>query len=172
MIAPDPHEPTPELSNIDLPIALKKPTRSCTLHPISKFIIYKTLSPRFRTFVSNLDNTKIPRNIQEDLETPKWRESVMEEMRALEANETWDIMELPKGKKPAGCKWVYNVKYKTDGTVEGYKAHLVANGHTQTYGIDYTNICTGSKIEYDPCPIIISSKFRFSSKFRLATPTA
>lgn len=36
-----------------------------------------------------------------------------------------------------GCKWVSNVKYKFDRTLERYKARLVAKGFTQTYGVDY-----------------------------------
>ena len=36
-----------------------------------------------------------------------------------------------------GCKWVFSVKYKSDGSVEWYKERLVAKGFTQTYGIDY-----------------------------------
>ena len=62
----------------------------------------------------------------------------MEEIRALEKNGTWEVMNLPRGKKPMGCKWVFTMKYKADGTVEWYKAHLVAKGFTQTYDIDYT----------------------------------
>ena len=47
-------------------------------------------------------------------------------------------MTLPRGKKPVDCKWVFTVKYKADGTVERYKACLVAKGFTQTYDVDYT----------------------------------
>ena len=36
-----------------------------------------------------------------------------------------------------GCRWIYTVKYKFDGTLDRYKAKLVAKGYTQTYGIDY-----------------------------------
>jgi Reverse transcriptase (RNA-dependent DNA polymerase) len=60
-----------------------------------------------------------------------------EELYALKKNDTWDIVNLPKGKKPVGCKWVYKIKYNSNGIVERYKARLVAKGFTQTYGIDY-----------------------------------
>jgi Reverse transcriptase (RNA-dependent DNA polymerase) len=59
------------------------------------------------------------------------------ELKALETNHTWDLVPLPKGKKPVRCKWVYKIKYNSDGTIERYKARLVAKGYTQTYGIDY-----------------------------------
>ncbi|KAL6323474.1 hypothetical protein AAG906_039046 [Vitis piasezkii] len=114
----------------DLPIALRKQPRSCTFHPISKFVSYNALSAKCRAFTTNLDRIQIPKNIEEALEIPEWKEAVMED--------TWEVMTLPRGKKPMSCKWVFTVKYKADGTVERYKAHLVAKGFTQTYGIDYT----------------------------------
>ncbi|RVX03686.1 putative mitochondrial protein [Vitis vinifera] len=122
----------------DLPIAIRKQPRSCTLHPISNFVSYNSLSAKCRAFTTNLDRIQLPKNIQEAFEIPEWKEVVMEEIRALEKNETWEVMNLPRGKKPVGCKWIFTVKYKADGTVERYKARLVAKGFTQTYGIDYT----------------------------------
>lgn len=47
------------------------------------------------------------------------------------------MVDLPKGKKMVGCKWLFTTKYKSDGFFERYKARLVAKGFTQTYGIDY-----------------------------------
>ncbi|RVX05233.1 Retrovirus-related Pol polyprotein from transposon TNT 1-94 [Vitis vinifera] len=140
VIIPTPRESGSNSDQVtdDLPIALRKQPRSYTLHPISKFVSYNTLSAKCRVFTTNLDRIQIPKNIQEALEIPEWKEVVMEEIRALEKNGTWEVMNLPRGKKPVGCKWVFTVKYKADGTVERYKARLVAKGFTQTYGIDYT----------------------------------
>ena len=62
---------------------------------------------------------------------------MLEEMRNLEKNGTWELVDLPQGKQPAGCKWVFTIKHTPEGKVERYKARLVAKGYTQTYGIDY-----------------------------------
>ncbi|RVX18873.1 Retrovirus-related Pol polyprotein from transposon TNT 1-94 [Vitis vinifera] len=61
----------------------------------------------------------------------------MEEMQALKKNDTWDIVEQPKGKYPVGCKWAFTIRYKSDGNIKRYKARLVAKGFTQTFGVDY-----------------------------------
>lgn len=54
----------------------------------------------------------------------------------MEKNGTWVISDLPPGKKPVGCKWIFTVKYKADGSIERLKARLVAKGFTRSSGID------------------------------------
>ena len=60
-----------------------------------------------------------------------------EEMKALQKNSTWGVVDMPEGKIPVGCRLVFTIKYKADGTIERCKARLVTKGYTQTYGIDY-----------------------------------
>nr|CAN79888.1 hypothetical protein VITISV_019498 [Vitis vinifera] len=57
-------------------------------------------------------------------------------MSALKKNKTWELVDLPKGKRKVGCKWVFTTKHRADGTLERYKVRLVAKGYTQTHGID------------------------------------
>ena len=52
------------------------------------------------------------------------------EMKALEGNATWDLVTLPTGKNIVRCRWVFVVKHNVDGTIERYKARLVAKWYT------------------------------------------
>ena len=60
-----------------------------------------------------------------------------DEMKSMEDNDVWDLIELPKGSKPIGCKWIFKTKRDSHGNVERYKACLVTKGFTQKEGIDY-----------------------------------
>ena len=59
------------------------------------------------------------------------------EIAALKANNTWTLTPLLPDKKSIGYKWVYKIKYKANGSIERYKARLVAKCFTQKEGIDY-----------------------------------
>ena len=58
-----------------------------------------------------------------------------EEMKCLEENDTFDLVELPPGKHTVGGRWVYAIKPGADQDL--YKARYVAKGFSQTYGVDY-----------------------------------
>lgn len=60
-----------------------------------------------------------------------------EEFDALKKNETWELVPKPENCTPVTCKWVYRLKRKSDGTIEKFKARLVARGFSQSYGLDY-----------------------------------
>ncbi|KAL4366951.1 hypothetical protein GQ457_05G020090 [Hibiscus cannabinus] len=90
------------------------------------------------TFTAALNAHQIPKNVDEALKDPKWKKVVEEEIDALEKNATWTITDLPPGKKVVGFKWIFVIKYNSNGIIERYKARLVAKFFTQTHGIDFT----------------------------------
>ena len=68
---------------------------------------------------------------------PSWQAAMEKEMSTLERTMTWTSVPRPKGRNVVGSKWVFRIKRKSDGSVEKYKARLVARGFTQVYGEDY-----------------------------------
>lgn len=65
---------------------------------------------------------------------------MMEEMKSITDNKTWDLVELPPGHRAIGLKWVFKVKRDENGNVARYKARLVAKGYVQRAGIDYDEV--------------------------------
>ena len=59
-----------------------------------------------------------------------------EELKSMSSNDVWDLVDIPDGVKPVGCKWVYKTKRDSKGNVERFKARLVAKGFTQKEGVD------------------------------------
>ena len=78
-----------------------------------------------------------PSTYQEAVVSPEWQLAMSEELAALERTGTWDLVPLPPRSVPITCKWVYKVKTKSNGSVERYKARLVARGFQQSHGKDY-----------------------------------
>ncbi|KAH9774810.1 retrovirus-related pol polyprotein from transposon RE1 [Citrus sinensis] len=130
----------PQRQNRGIPKPTYEPDFSSRVkYPMSHFVSNHRLSESNQSFVNQLSVVSIPNSVQEALKDPKWKVVMNDEMRSLQKNQTWELVDLPPGKKPVGCRWIYTIKYKADGSIKRYKARLVAKGYTQTYGIDYTD---------------------------------
>nr|XP_033510135.1 uncharacterized mitochondrial protein AtMg00820-like [Nicotiana tomentosiformis] len=137
----EPHS-TGELStfpnDLDEPIAHRKGARSCTTkHPLSNVVSCNSLSPSYRAFALSIFSVSIPQNWREVCADPKWKQAMIEEMKSLSKNETWELVTSPPDKKLVGCKWVFTMKHKADGSIERFKARLVTKGFTQTNEVDH-----------------------------------
>ena len=75
--------------------------RQKDLYPIDRNDV-ESLAQAALAFNTSLCSNKIPRNVEEALQDPKWKKAMEEEISALMKNETWKNCELPKGKKTIG----------------------------------------------------------------------
>ena len=78
-----------------------------------------------------------PSTLKQAFKDPNWTKAMEMEIDALHRNHTWDLAEKPPNVNVIGCKWVYKLKYKPNGSIERYKARLVEKGYNQTHGLDY-----------------------------------
>ncbi|WVZ23807.1 hypothetical protein V8G54_002351 [Vigna mungo] len=92
----------------------------------------------------DLNRSDEPRSYKEALDSSDrhlWQGAMEEELEALKKNSTWRLVDLPKGKKVIGSKWIFKKKEATPGGEKArYKARLVAKGFTQIEGVDYHEI--------------------------------
>jgi hypothetical protein len=62
------------------------------------------------------------------------------ELNSIQANETWDLVELPWNRKALPCKWIYRLKQVFAFDSPKYKARIVAKGFRQEYGVDFDEV--------------------------------
>lgn len=60
-----------------------------------------------------------------------------QELQSLQDCKTWSLVKLPPGKHSIGSKWVFKIKYKSDGSIDRFKARFVAKGFSQIPGLDF-----------------------------------
>ena len=79
------------------------------------------------------------REVQSHKDKQSWLKAMHEEINSLNKNKTYDLVELPKGKKVLRNKWVFKLNKDGDKLVK-YKARLVVKGFSQKQGIDFDEI--------------------------------
>lgn len=108
-----------------------------TAHLISACVSYANISSTYQNYLTVFSVLVEPTMYKQTACDPHWQQAMSEELASLTSNHTWDIVPLPTEKVLIGCKCVYRLKYLADGTLDRYKALLVAKGYTQQEGIDY-----------------------------------
>ena len=86
------------------------------------------------------DVNRVPVTVSQALsgsESHKWREAMQIEMNSMYKNDVWELVPLSEGRQVIGCKWIFKRKTGADGSVNHYKARLVAQGYSQQQGLDY-----------------------------------
>uniref|UniRef100_A0A2N9J3U8 CCHC-type domain-containing protein n=1 Tax=Fagus sylvatica TaxID=28930 RepID=A0A2N9J3U8_FAGSY len=126
---PNPHPP--QTQNLSVP-----PQR---VHQMTTRSMNKIFKPKQVNSVSKhpLPQTIEPTSVSQAISQPQWREAMSIELTALMKHGTWDLVSPPSNCNPVGCKWVFRVKRKADGSVDRFKAWLVAKGYNQRPGLDY-----------------------------------
>ena len=84
------------------------------------------------------DEPKTYKQALKSFEKLHWLRAMNEEIQSLQETGTYELTDLPNGRKPIGCKWVFKKKPEADGV--RYKARLVAKGFSQKYGEDYDEV--------------------------------
>jgi hypothetical protein len=69
-----------------------------------------------------------------------WQRAMLEEMRAIEGNQTWELVDPPTRCQLIALKWVYKVKRDEHGAIVKHKAWLVARSFVQREGIDFEEV--------------------------------
>lgn len=94
-------------------------------------------SKKHLVFLAAISAEREPKSFKKAVLDPQRNNAMSTEGVALEEQRTWDVTDLPKGKKALTCMWLYMYKFNTDGTVERHKARLVVCGNRQREGEDY-----------------------------------
>ncbi|CAI7885442.1 unnamed protein product [Closterium sp. NIES-53] len=95
------------------------------------------------TFFSPVEMPGEPATLKEALESSdaeEWKKAMESELKSIEENGTWELVELPEGRKAITSKWLFKIKSDADGKIERYKSRLVAKGYQQKEKVDYKEL--------------------------------
>ncbi|GJX27876.1 putative ribonuclease H-like domain-containing protein, partial [Tanacetum coccineum] len=98
------------------------------------------LSPTFEDTQVEDQEIEEPKRVSKALSDSAWVKAMQEELLQFKLQKVWVLVDLPKGHRAIGTKWVYRNKKDERGIVIKNKARLVAQGHTQEEGMDYNEV--------------------------------
>ena len=78
-----------------------------------------------------------PKNFQEAAREEKWIDAMNKEIKMIEKNDTWKLVQKRQDMEVIGLKWVYKTKFNEDGSIQKHKAHLVVKGNSQQPSINF-----------------------------------
>lgn len=104
------------------------PSSSGTPKFISNFLSYYNLSPPQYHFTLSLTTNYGPNIYNEACKFECWNQAMKIELDSLEKTGTLNLVDLRPNVKQIGCRWVYKIKHKSDGSIERFKARLIAKG--------------------------------------------
>ncbi|XP_019255206.1 PREDICTED: uncharacterized protein LOC109233798 [Nicotiana attenuata] len=97
-------------------------------YPITNYISYDKVTPKYQSYLEKFSTLVKPRSFKQAAKYARWIEAMKQEIKALEDNKTWEVVDLPSWKHTVGSKWVYKIKYQANGDTERFKVRLVAKG--------------------------------------------
>ncbi|MFS7952616.1 putative RNA-directed DNA polymerase [Helianthus anomalus] len=95
-----------------------------------------TTRSKAKTTLLSTTISPIPKSYNHAFTDPHWLNAMQAEFSALQQNETWELVPRPIDRPVIRCMWLFRHKFKSDGSLERYKARLVVNGKSQTVGVD------------------------------------
>ncbi|XP_075084763.1 uncharacterized protein LOC142168014 [Nicotiana tabacum] len=160
----------PQGATDTLPIAIRKQPRTIGpprwmqdfvstsyAYPMSNYLSYDNLSPSYAKCLLAHSSVVEPQHYSEAARDARWVTAMQQEVEALEGNNTWDIVDLPAGKTPIGCKWVYK-GYQSDKNFTSYE--LTDSWNMLSFGVldhggpsgshqQHDNVHRGISTDYD-----------------------
>ena len=109
------------------------------LHPMRTRSMNQIFKPKQIFFITKhpISLPIKPTSVREAISQPHWREAMFAKLTAFMKHDTWDLIPPPSQCHPVGCKWVFRVKRKPDGSIDRFKARQVAKGYNQHPGLEY-----------------------------------
>ncbi|GJW18123.1 ribonuclease H-like domain-containing protein [Tanacetum coccineum] len=103
-------------------------------YELEKYVGYSKLNSENFCFVSQLNKTREPKTYFEASKYSHWTNAMNQEMDALLRDGTWELVDLPEGRKAIGSKWIYKIKFRSNGEIDRYKARLLDVNNAFLYG--------------------------------------